>query len=179
MNTIKAAASGGNWPVMITPFNTDKSIDWAGLDQLTEWYLGANIKGLFAVCQSSEMFDMTNQERLDVASFVVKQVDGRVPVIATGTFPDNEDNQAEMVKKIYDTGVTLVIVLSNLFAASDEPDDIWIKTIDKMLSQTGTIPLGLYECPFPYKRSFFWGLLKLIRPVILSRTMPTLFLLKL
>ncbi len=152
MNVIKATAAGGNWPVMITPFNEDKSIDWSSLDQLIEWYLGADIQGLFAVCQSSEMFNMSNKERLDLASHVVKRVEGRVPVIATGTFPDNESNQAEMVKKVYDTGVELVVVLTNVFAASDESEDVWIKNIEKLLSQTDDIPLGLYECPFPYKR---------------------------
>ena len=152
MNLKKVMAAGGNWPVMITPFNEDKSIDWASLDNLIEWYLGANIKGLFAVCQSSEMFDLSNQERLDLASHVVKRVDGRVPVIATGTFPDNTMNQAEMVEKIYNTGVHAVIVLTNLFATAEEPDSVWMKNIEKLLSETGEIPLGLYECPFPYKR---------------------------
>ena len=152
MNVRKATAAGGNWPVMITPFNKDKSIDWDSLDRLIEWYLSANSSGLFAVCQSSEMFDMSNQERLDLASHVVKQVDGRVPIIATGTFPDNGREQSEMVKKIYDVGVEVVIVLTNVFAACDESDEVWMRNIEKLLSETDNIPLGLYECPYPYKR---------------------------
>jgi len=165
MSIKKAAAAGGNWPVMITPLNEDKSIDWASLDNLIDWYLGANITGLFAVCQSSEMFNLSNQERLDLASHVVKRVDGRVPVIATGTFPDNGRNQAEMVKKIYDTGVVAVIVLTNVFATAEEPDSVWMKNIEILLSETGEIPLGLYECPFPYKR--------LIPPETMARVVET------
>ena len=165
MNIKEAASAGGNWPVMITPFNEDKSIDWASLDKLIDWYLGASITGLFAVCQSSEMFNLSNQERLDLADHVVKRVDGRVPVIATGTFPDNGMNHTEMVKKIYDTGVEAVIILTNVFAGINEPDSVWMKNIENLLSETGEIPLGLYECPFPYKR--------LIPPETMARIVET------
>ncbi len=152
MDNTKRTASGGNWPVMLTPFNSDKSINWTNLDRLIEWYLAANSSGLFAVCQSSEMFDLNNEERFALAEYVLKRVDGRVPVIATGTFPENTDNQSDFVKKIYDTGVEAVIILTNLFAKENEPESVWISNVEKLLEQTGNIPLGMYECPFPYKR---------------------------
>ena len=152
MNNTMTTAAGGNWPVMLTPFKQDKSIDWINLDRLTEWYLGAGCRGLFAVCQSSEMFDLSNEERVALAEYVLKRVDGRVPVIATGTFPENTDSQSEFVKKIYDTGVEAVIILTNLFAKENEPESVWINNVEKLLEKTGDIPLGMYECPFPYKR---------------------------
>jgi 4-hydroxy-tetrahydrodipicolinate synthase len=138
--------------VMITPMNDDKSIDWESLDKLIEWYLESDVKGLFAVCQSSEMFDLSNEERLELARHVVQRVNGRVPIIATGTFPDNEISNAEMVKRIYDSGVDAVIILTNLFARADEEEAVWIKNAEKLLAETGEIPLGMYECPYPYKR---------------------------
>jgi 4-hydroxy-tetrahydrodipicolinate synthase len=152
MNAIKATAAGGNWPVMITPFNEDKSIDWKSLDRLIEWYLGADVSGLFAVCQSSEMFNLSTDERLRLAKHVVERVKGRVPVIATGTFPENDISQAEMVKRMYDLGLTAVIILSNLFAEEHESESVWIKNVEKLLQATKQVPLGIYECPFPYKR---------------------------
>jgi 4-hydroxy-tetrahydrodipicolinate synthase len=152
METKSIMAVGGNWPVMITPFNEDKSIDWASLDNLIEWYINADINGLFAVCQSSEMFDLTNQERLDLAKHVLKRVNNRVPVIATGTFPDNQDNQVEMVKKMYDIGIEIIVILSNVFATAQESDSVWKEKVGELLTDTENIPLGLYECPYPYKR---------------------------
>jgi 4-hydroxy-tetrahydrodipicolinate synthase len=45
---------------------------------MVEWYIASGCTGLFAVCQSSEMYHMTDEERLAVARAVVKQADGRV-----------------------------------------------------------------------------------------------------
>lgn len=45
---------------------------------MVDWYIASGCTGLFAVCQSSEMYHMTDEERLAVARAVVKQADGRV-----------------------------------------------------------------------------------------------------
>ena len=147
-----ATAAGGNWPVMLTPFNSDKSIDWHSLNNLIDWYLAAGCSGLFAVCQSSEMFELTDEERLQVAGHVVARVEGRVPVIATGTFSEVTDEQVRFINKIYDTGVTAVVTLTNFFAKADQSDQVWIENMKRLVAKTGDIPLGIYECPVPYKR---------------------------
>lgn len=152
MNNKNKMAAGGNWPVMLTPFNSDKSIDWKSLDRLIEWYLEAEASGLFAVCGSSEIFELNNEERIAIAGFVLNQVAGRVPVIATGTFPENADNHSEFIKKIYDTGVNAVVILTNLFAEENDPESVWIKNIEKIVEKTSEIPLAIYECPIPYRR---------------------------
>ena len=48
--------SSGIWPTMITPFSANGTIDYEGLEYLIEWYIREQVSGLFAVCQSSEMF---------------------------------------------------------------------------------------------------------------------------
>ncbi len=145
-------SAGGNWPVMITPFKTDKSIDWKSLDSLIEWYLEAGSSGLFAVCQSSEMFYLNAEEHLSLAKHVVTRVANRVPVIATGTFSEIIDEQAEFIKKMYETGVVAVIVLTNHLAKQDESESVWINNAQELTEKTENIPIGLYECPAPYKR---------------------------
>jgi 4-hydroxy-tetrahydrodipicolinate synthase len=152
MNTIFPTAAGGNWPVMLTPFKSDKTIDWSDLDRLIEFYISAGSKGLFAVCQSSEMFDLSNEERIALTEYIIKRVNNRVPVIATGTFQENVDGHHEFIKKVYDTGVVAVIILTNLFADQGESESIWIKNVENLLKRTGDIPLGMYECPLPYHR---------------------------
>jgi len=144
--------TGGSWPVMITPFNDDKTIDWPSLDRLTEWYINSNSKGLFSVCQSSEMFEMNDAERLEVAQHVMKIVNGRIPVIATGTFTPDLFQQAEFIKKMYDTGIDAVVCLVNHLAEEGESEEILKTNTEIILNQTGNIPLGLYECPAPYHR---------------------------
>jgi 4-hydroxy-tetrahydrodipicolinate synthase len=52
---------------------------------LVEWYIENKVDGLFAVCQSSEMLNLTNEERLQLVRRVADRVNGRVPIIAGGT----------------------------------------------------------------------------------------------
>ena len=70
-----ATVPKGLWPVMLTPFKEDKTIDWNALDALTDWYLENGADGLFACCQSSEVWELTEQERLQVAARVVKRAE--------------------------------------------------------------------------------------------------------
>lgn len=142
----------GVWPAMITPLKADKSIDWDGIDRLTDWYIEAGVAGLFAVGQSSEMFALSDSERLQLAQRVVTRTDGRVPVVACGTFIPSVDAQAEFIKKMMDTGVQVVVVIASEMAEQDEDDSVWQKNVEQLLSLTDDIPLALYECPEPYHR---------------------------
>lgn len=139
-------------PVMITPFRQNGEIDYDALARLVEFYLAAGAKGLFANCLSSEMFSITAAERLALTRFVVRQVNGRVPVVATGSFGVTNKEKAESIKQIYDTGVKAVILITGHFAAPADRDELFLENIDEVSGLTGSIPLGLYECPAPYKR---------------------------
>ena len=63
----------GVWPTMVTPFTDTDEVDYGALEELVEWYIGAGVDGLFAVCQSSEMFFLSLGERVAIAEFVVKK----------------------------------------------------------------------------------------------------------
>lgn len=153
-------ARPGVWPVMLTPFREDRSIDWRGLDALVDWYIVSGAVGLFAVCLSSEMYELSDAERLDLARAVVGRSAGRVPVIASGTFGGPVENQAEFVGCMAGTGVDAVVVLTSQLAARDESDDTWRLRAERLLALTDPIPLGLYECPVPYKRLISLDLLR-------------------
>ena len=139
-------------PVMLTPFKKDGSIDFEALTALTNYYLNSGAKGLFANCQSSEMFDLTPGERLGIIEHVMKITDNRVPVVAAGNFGDTVRQQAGFIKQVYDTGVNAVIVFTGLLAGEKEEDNILEHRINELLSLTEGVPLGFYECPLPYKR---------------------------
>ena len=139
-------------PVMITPYHEDKTIDFDHLSRLTDFYLAAGAKGLFANCLSSEMYNLSPDERLALASHVVKRVKGKVPVVACGSFGDTLEQKAEFTKKMHDTGVQAVILITGHFAAEKESDEVLIDNFRKFFKLTGNIPLGTYECPSPYKR---------------------------
>ena len=49
----------GIYPVMITPYREDLSIDWQAVDSTVEFYIQQGCTGIFAVCLSSEMFQLS------------------------------------------------------------------------------------------------------------------------
>jgi 4-hydroxy-tetrahydrodipicolinate synthase len=137
---------------MLTPFKDDGEVDFDSLTELTEFYLKSGASGLFSNCLSSEMFELTEQERMQVVKHVVNITKGAVRVVATGTFGGGIQNQADFVKKIYEIGVDAVIILANMIAGQKEPDEVFNVNMFKLLDLTDNIPLGFYECPDPYKR---------------------------
>ena len=140
-------------PVMITPFNEDNMIDWDGYARLIEWYIDNGSHGLFAVCQSSEMMFLSLEERCALADFTVRQVKGRVPVVASGHISQSMDDQKAELRAMAETGVDAVVLVTNRLAAADEDATVFRSRMQDLL---GAIPadmtLGLYECPAPYRR---------------------------
>ncbi|SDZ84977.1 dihydrodipicolinate synthase family protein [Pedobacter hartonius] len=139
-------------PVMLTPFSEDGKIDYKALELLTAYYLKAGVKGLFANCLSSEMFELTNEERIALTAKVVKIADGTVPVVATGTFGGPIAEQAEFVKRMYDTGIEAVILITSLITGETDLDEMFDEKVAELLRLTPSIPVGFYECPVPFKK---------------------------
>ena len=143
----------GVWPVMLTPFDTHREIDWASLEKLIEWYLRAGVNGLFANCQSSEMFFLSDAESLQLVRFVLERVAGRVPVVASGHTACGLSQQIDQLGTIAETGVDSVILISNRLATPSEGDETVLASLGKITAAlSATVGLGIYECPHPYKR---------------------------
>lgn len=137
---------------MVTPFNLKAKVDLDVVSRLIDFYLAAGVKGFFANCLSSEMFSISEDERLELTRHVVQYVNGRVPVVATGSFGLTLEDKSEFTQKIYDTGINAAIMITGHFARVEESNDVLLRNFERMLELTPAIPLGLYECPAPYKR---------------------------
>jgi 4-hydroxy-tetrahydrodipicolinate synthase len=76
--------------------------------------------------------------------------------VATGSFGLTIGDKAEFANKIYDTGIDAVILITGHYANVEEGDEVLLRNFEKMFRLTrrlsDDIPLGLYECPAPYKR---------------------------
>jgi 4-hydroxy-tetrahydrodipicolinate synthase len=139
-------------PVMLTPFHDDLSVDYVTLRQLCEYYIDNGAVGLFANCLSSEMYELSAQERLAVIKTVVDQTAERVPVVATGTFQGSIEEMADFSNQVYALGVDAVIVLNNQFVSKEESDEVFLSRMKRWMELTPGVPFGIYECPVPYKR---------------------------
>ena len=144
---------GGVWPVMLTPFTAKGEVDTEGLTALVDWYIDSGVKGLFAACQSSEIYFLTLEEKKLIVETTIKAARGRVPVIASGHTSDAVSNQVKELSAMAETGADAVITITNHFARNGESDDVWLENAEKVISQLDpAIDLGAYECPVPYKR---------------------------
>ena len=151
----------GVYPVMLTPFTENNEVDYEALGKLIDWYIEKGVNGLFADCQSSEMFFLSLEERVKIGEFVKKHADGRVPVVTSGHISDSLEDQAKELTEIAGTGADAVILLTNRLAKENESDEVWLENLKKLLEMIPKdVPLGFYECPYPYKRIISPELLK-------------------
>ncbi|MCF7943327.1 MAG: dihydrodipicolinate synthase family protein [Spirochaetia bacterium] len=149
MNVIK----DGIWPTMLTPFRENYQIDYDGLESLIEWYHEKQIDGLFAVCQSSEMFFLSLQEKKELMAACTAINGGRVPIVAAGTTSGENGAISEEVQIMAEAGADAVVLLTNSFAKTEESEESWKESLGDLLTMLpDTVRLGLYECPYPYKR---------------------------
>jgi 4-hydroxy-tetrahydrodipicolinate synthase len=140
-------------PVMLTPFTEKGDVDYPGLERLIEWYLENGSDALFAVCQSSEMLYLSLEERLAIGSFVVKRVAGRVPVVVSGHVSDDPYSQLEELKVAADTGADGIVLVTNHLDPKNKGFEVFKGNLTWLLERLPKdIPLGLYECPVPYRR---------------------------
>lgn len=146
MHTMNAVAPGAI-PVLLTPFQPDGKVDYEALGELVEFYIDAGVSALFADCLSGEVFYLSTEERLELARRVVKQVNGRIAIVAGANFESTLQKQARELELTYDTGADAAVVLiSNL----PEPNDLVGQLLK--LAEFTSVPLGLYECPVPTHR---------------------------
>ena len=95
---------------------------------------------------------LTLEERCKIAAAVKKYANGK-PVIASGHISDSMEDQEEELKRMADTGIDALILISNRPAAQQESDQMMIERLQTLMEQLPKdIPLGFYECPYPYKR---------------------------
>jgi 4-hydroxy-tetrahydrodipicolinate synthase len=140
-------------PVMITPFKDSGEIDYAGLEKLIEWYIANGSDALFAVCQSSEMQFLSLKERAELGRFVVRQAAGRVPVVVSGHISDDPFSQLQELTAAAGTGADAVVLVTNHLDPKNQGSETFRGNLQWLLDRLPRdLPLGLYECPAPYRR---------------------------
>lgn len=140
-------------PVMLTPFAEDGSVDYGSLEKLTEWYIANGANALFAVCQSSEMQFLTLPERVEMARFVMRIARGRVPVVASGHISTDLVDQKAELAAIAATGVDGIVLVTNRLDPEQKGTETFRASLKALLGALpADLPLGLYECPAPYRR---------------------------
>jgi 4-hydroxy-tetrahydrodipicolinate synthase len=76
----------GSMVALVTPMQVDGSIDKKSLHDLVEWHIDAKTSAIIVNGTTGESPTLSNEEREDMITSVIKQAKGRIPIIAgTGT----------------------------------------------------------------------------------------------
>ncbi len=144
--------NNGVYPTMVTPFTADNKIDYDGVKQLLKWYEEKDVDGIFAICQSSEIFYLSFEERLELLKFVMANKPEGMDIVASGHTADDLETQIKEAKAFIETGIDAYVFISNRFASADESDDVFFERMEYVANSLPEVQFGVYECPYPYKR---------------------------
>ena len=108
----KSSFHDGVWPVVLTPFREDGAIDFPAYRKLLEYYISEGVAGLFAVCLSSELYELSPGERLDLAREALAVSAGRVPVVGCGYLGNSREEKLQSVFDMAALGVDAVVISS-------------------------------------------------------------------
>ena len=149
------------FPTMITPFDKDGAPDVGAMRAMMDWYAENGCGGVFAACQSSEIFFLTEKERVLLTKTAVRRAEElaalhpdrpRMTVVASGHISDRFEDQVRELKAVADAGPDTVILISNRMDIENTGEDAWIRETERLMEALPDVPLGIYECPHPYTR---------------------------
>ncbi len=132
----------GIYSLMLTPFFEDRSIDYNTYEEYAEWQVSQGVAHLFAVCGSSEMTQLTLEERLKLAKLTVKHK-GNTTVVATANLEKTKEENLEEIKKMEQTGVDGIVLTTKGYG---EDEETLIPYIRELASST-ELPVFMYEFP--------------------------------
>jgi len=148
------------YTTMITPYKNDGSIDYDTVRKYVDWYFEKGLTGIFSVCQSSEIFWLSTEEKAELNRVVytrAKELEAKhgrsFTVISSGHTSDTIDEQARELNAVWQSGTEALILITNRLDPNNEGDDVFIRNAEELISKLPPeAKLGLYECPYPYKR---------------------------
>ena len=127
---------------MVTPM-TEKGVDFDTLERFIEFQIESGINALVAVGTTGESATLTPEERKEVIRFTVKQVNGRVPVIA-GTGTNNTAHVLDFTKSACDDGADAVLVVTPYYNKATQKGLIAHYTA---VADAATKPVIMYSVP--------------------------------
>lgn len=108
---------------MVNPFAEDLSVDYTSLARLIHHYAACGCDGVFAVCQSSEMFFLTDDEKIELAAFCIHECRNLgMKCVASGHTKADLPRQIAYLQRLELLEPDAVILVSNRLAGEDDPD---------------------------------------------------------
>lgn len=143
----------GIYPTMITLFTEDNQVDFAGLEALLQYYDSCHCDGIFALCLSSEIFHLSDREMREIMRFISAHRPGDMSVIASAHTSMDVETAVAQLSGMMEAGADEPVLILNRLAMANESEDTVRRNAEKFFSAMPGVTFGIYECPYPYKRT--------------------------
>ncbi|MGE8243368.1 MAG: 4-hydroxy-tetrahydrodipicolinate synthase, partial [Sphingobacterium sp.] len=128
---------------LVTPFNSDESVDFEALGQLIDLQINEGMDYLVSLGTTGEVATLTKEERKRIWDFTVKRVNGRLPLVA-GIGGNNTAEIVEQIKAFDPTGFCAILSVSPYY---NKPTQEGIYQHYKAIAQVSPLPIILYNVP--------------------------------
>ena len=133
----------GSMVALITPMHSNGDVDWQSLANLIDWQIEQGTDVLVSVGTTGESATLSMQEHVDVIEFTMKQVGGRIPVIA-GTGANNTVEAIDLTQHAKQAGADAVLLVVPYY---NKPTQEGLYLHYKAIAEAVDIPQVLYNVP--------------------------------
>jgi 4-hydroxy-tetrahydrodipicolinate synthase len=141
-NKLNESASG-MYVISATPFSEDGALDLDSTRSLIDFYLACGVTGMTILGIMGEAPKLTGEESLQFVKAVLKQVNGKVPIIVGASAP-GIDNLAAFTRRVMDAGAAGVMIAPIPGLKTDEQVYGYF---EQVASRLGDIPWVLQDYP--------------------------------
>jgi 4-hydroxy-tetrahydrodipicolinate synthase len=134
----------GAFPVLITPMTKEQEIDWGGVKNNVNYFIDQGAEGIVINGSTGEFVSLTKEEKYQMVEVVMKEVNGRIPVIV-GTAAETTKETIENTKQAEAHGADCALIINSYYAKPKE-DEIYFHF--REVSNSVNIPIMLYNNPF-------------------------------
>ncbi len=128
---------------IITPFDKNGKVDYEAFAKLVEFQIEEGIDAIVVCGTTGEASTLSDEEHRECITFMVKQVNGRVPVIA-GTGSNCTEYAVDMTKFACEAGVDGVLCVTPYYNKTTQKGLIRMYT---EIADASTVPVILYNVP--------------------------------
>lgn len=128
---------------LITPFNTDLTVDYAGLARLIEHCIEGGVDYFVVNGTTAENPTLSTEEKQQILSFVIEKNAGRLPVV----FGIGGNNTAALCEELVNFNVEGVSAILSASPYYNKPTQEGIYLHYSALAQASPLPLILYNVP--------------------------------
>lgn len=128
---------------MVTPFDEEGNIDYPATTQLVNHLINNGTDSIVVAGTTGESPTLTTEEKISLFAYVVKEVNGRIPVIA-GTGSNNTRESIALTKEAENCGVDGIMLVSPYY---NKPCQEGLYQHFSTIAGATSLPVMIYNIP--------------------------------